>query len=1774
MKRINWKKILIIVIIFTFLVEFFAPQISYALDEKKENSVPAECGPLNQTDQLADVINQLYQTIRNFLSLSDSKKPKLKIDAYDYSELKKYTVLYEAIKNDPEFLKAYQQNPVIPEELKKEYDITSDPSQFDVRILNSILNLVTPKKTGGAGREWIKVASIVKGYTSEKTANPSRKADPAQNKKDDSIKNMIAAQHDGQGADITEIDKLRGTKFVYKLDENGNEVLAEKIKMDDLPIQVAWQTDKATSNVQDTPQQFGANLAQVAKNFYSQELNSTLGKLLSQQGIDLRDMVGTGNILDPGGNLSTITNYVSGLLLKDNWDIPTATAIGGNLGNSGKNIGQSTLSETLNSLIPSSGLGGSNTKEMMINAGRERLAKNMGLPANSFQNGGDNSKELFDSLGRRVMENNLALSSGSLSGNTLNKDDLYKKIGQGFIEKALNLEPGSFAGNSLEEIKSKVGQAQIQDMLDYSEFVDGILYLDPSTTASGMNSPANFKLIVGKKVIENKIEAYAKGPDGSDKRDEVLNLYNPDKPGIVQKFLDNDQNIFKEIGIDAAAKALSLDTDSQKVIRNWFTTGQIETDPQRDNTPKVDEELLAESVNLKPYDLWRAFVYNQGNDVFERYGWISWLSALAPSYDKDAAGNVNSSPVEEFYRTRYVEIKNLAADLGKSTKNSAIKALSGEIFTLAEEMEKYGTDPMKATQTILWPYEEKTKDAIARISGKIAEIEKLEPNMNLGTIKKTAFEIIEGTPLPELSQISENDITGLTRPYYLSPNYLTDFMQVLRNQKSMNDFVVEQGLTYLGSVASLDNPSDLIGIWRNIKNNSNQNAVDVLKNALGTDQLKGVAGEINNGLGVAPWEGENDYYKVSVEDVAKFLVGAVSSFNLKLGSYAMDNALYFSPGNGSREIIKGASLDSAMPTSGLNRFISQVLGRVETVPQDGNVSDNMVRLYLAEGLGLSKKFAFNTAAYLQEARNYARILQAFGVKIPDTLGSDWTKIIDWAKSTQPWNESSNQGPITTQVGHLNLNLNQAQNFLSSVFSDSPANVSLDSLIGPVKQLVAEYFTKDKLNDGLDNALTKGLSYLLYTADQASDLKKAFENGDSSNLLNGLAWGATNKTIIDSNFAWDSGAFSDPNIDSNNANDLRNDLISKSLILSTLANGKNKKAVEEGFVTFGINAVTTYFPDAMKYAEKAVYAYNFIQSFVGGIVKTEREAKAADAAKKMSEGATKDIPSPMVNPTDVDKDLYDAFREGKVSILNTSVGALNTLNDYSLALKEAGLDPEKIKEFDANAPTYLLFKEQTGIISKDKEITAFNNDKSKIQDIIDKIVEQNKNNPDIGKIVQEKLKQINKESQDSLRKGYLEDTFLSMIDMQLMQNRYPPLARVLMKGTPDQKRDAIRQFVIYSLASGQGVPAWGVAVADILTKALLDKKKVDPKELGMAFDVALAGLLKLDFVPVGLGQGFSSWILDGDTSQIMKSLQDSAILYGTTFLDKTLGMPQGTTYMMYNMWNTYQTALTVYHTAVSDLASAIGNYTLYSDIAGFSADKLEALKEAAFSANQARSMALQKLQLTTASIASTAVNMIFGGTFQKLDQQLGLPSGTISLIVTTAIYTFLGGMTLTAALGLLWPMAALTLLPALFGMFGGKKPNSSDQVTRIEVKYSACGYYPGIDSGPPADIEANCPPEFNGETQELFMKGAMAAANFVIKDRLLPNLLTMSERMNDPNMKPTRIETFQQTHVDQNMALADNAYCGEKGCMEKSISSGSRSGLGPNGVLWDRVYYAY
>ena len=1704
----------------------------------------------------------------------DSKK--IKIDQYDDAMILSKTIdVANALEISTTYRNEYKNTNKIPQKLLEELGVASDINKIDLRIVDSLINLVTPKSMGGAGRDFIEVGTITRGYSSKATEDASKESDKNQIEKDtiEAIKHFKSAHAKdlGQAADITAVDNLLGTKFSY--DETG--ALVDKTKLDPVPIQVGWQTDKGAGSIKDVPSQIGQSVDKVANNTFSQIFNSTMNGLLSEQGIDIADM---GNL---GTNLANIVQNLGSQWYKQNMELPANTQLGSDLSSQGKNMGQAILSKMTNGTIPTAGLEGNNTTEMKINAGREIVAQKMGLPAYSFTNGGSDSKQLLTNIGQRYMEDALDLSPGSLRDAT--SANITEKIGTGFIEHQLGLNPGGFSGNTADTIKNAIGAAKYQEILDYPEYIDGLLYVDIGTTKNGLSNISDFKKKVGQRVIEKKILVYEKGSDGSNKRDEAFGVFDSDHAGLIDRFISGDKDVFYDIGVSVAAKNLSVNSDEQKLIRSWFRTGKIETDPDKNNIEKLDEEGLSQKLNLQKYDLWRMFVYNQANLVFERVGWGAWLSALTPANDSNANSQVDNPNVgDNFFRARFTDIKNDATKINNSSSNSTVKQLATDIFNLAQEMETYGKAPAKidasnidaVKKALLYPFAEKTKESIALITGKLSEIEKIEQNASTTDLRKKSFEIIEKRGLKDFNQISEADITGLNRSYYVEPTYQADLVKVLKGKESLNTFNQSLGLVQWGTVAGLDNPSDLNRVWASIAANPTKNPEDILKSIISNSQLQNIADQFNDGFGLAPWGSSSDYYKVSTGDVIKYLLGSTTPIISKLGSFAYDQAMHFSQGYGSKEIILGLTdFATASKYAGLNLFSEQTLGLMGKVSTVGNVIDNLSRLFLSENLGLPQAFGNDFNNFVQSAENQVRILRAYGIQLPDSLknSTDWTAILNWAKQSQPWNEQT--GNIKAQIGYLNLPLDQVKSFLSNIVNGtvSSAQNIFNGFTNNVKSIISGYLNLDQFNDGMglvEALKNKGIGYLQFVQDQIDQLKGSFDKGNTEKFLGWLALAATNWIMTNSNLPSDSGAVGSPKSSA--------DLAAISTMLATIIGGKgnDSKAVKDAFISAGIIMVANHYPQALDIAGKALVGLQFVKTFLGAFTQGERDQTSVEMVNNVADNLTQEIPASSTDPTLVHGALNRFYTDGNVGVYTQAIVLSDSLKNFFAAKKDnPSLD---IVDYFKNLPVPNFREAWNAIdgLDADHKSEAW---KAVETAGITNVVE-------IAEYQKEQYQQKLRQAQSDI---YTTQILTMVLNTQLMKQGIPPIAGVMLRGTDTEKTEALRQTAIYYLLSGSNLPGWSVATIDMLTRSLINHEQISSAQLGPVLDMALGQMLHLDYIPAGLGAGFADYILKGDSARLMTSLKDGAILYGTTFLDKTLGMPSGTTYQMYSMWKTYQTTLTAYHTA---LTTELNSLTTVNDFiaahGGLSPDlinnpELQGLNDKYLASATAKDAAMKSLQMNSANIANIVVQMIFGETFGKLDQQLGLPSGTISLIASAIIYSTIGGLTLAATAALLWPVAAMMLLGSLFGghggifgsIFGGGG-SQEHRITKIEVVYSACGYYPGFGSAP-TDIESGCPAEFHGETKELFMAGAMQAANYVVQNRLLPNLLTLGTRMKDEKMTPNRIETLKTEHVDFNSALSDIAYGnGSTGSGAKLIISGSRRGFSWNEQLWDRVHYNY
>lgn len=1768
--KIIVKFIIALIIIGLLPMDTFWLTLTAKAQDSKQTSImnAATLGPVTQKEDLSlnGVVRALNQSAKKMDWVVKLQRAKIGFNQYDDAEiLSKTIVLAQMLENNPTYKADYQKNGNIPQQLLKDLDISFDPNKIDIRVVGSLVNLVLPKEMGGAGHDWIKVGSITKGYTSKQTASPLKEMDNDQlktlgggsiEKGMKSAANIYSPHYKevGQGVDITEIDYLQGTKFVYQDNE-----LVSKEKLPPVPIQVGWQTNEGQGQAIDIPQQFGQSLKDLAGNFIPQELNSTLTKWLSESRIDDLNL---GN-KSLGTNMANIIENLGKNWYNQTWDLPDGYKFPNSLGNIGEDLGKNLFGTMINNAIPSSGLSGSSWPQMETNAGAAVVAKRLGLPDFSFPEGLTNSDLILANIGQKFWEEKvLSISAGTLKN--LNNGDinqLKELIGEGFWEQQLGFSTGDLAGQSVDAIKTQIGATRWQNMVDDKSFLNNLLYLNPGVTDLMAQDPVAFKKAIGEQVIKRNIINIA-----PDRRDEVLGVAEPEKQNITSDFLSAKTDVFKTIGINRVAKALSLNADEQKNIRSWLATKTIEKDVAIGNIPKIDEAALAKKFQLKPNDLNNIFVKDEGKLVFGRVGKVAWTSAISPTkeIDKSANDTIVTSPTDEFIQTKFEQIKQAAIKLAKQSPKKDVVDLSQQIVNIADGTKAGDT----IGDTIFDPFTNRSANSIDSIFDKITAITRVESNSLTQEIINAGYEIIEGMPITAPESISQDNLKFTNRPALLEPTFIDAFGEVMSGKKKFDDFITNDlGLTYFATSVGLPDPSQLATAWQKIKTNSSQDPVSIVKNLFGDQTLNDIRDTMNNGFGLSSWESQNNYYKLDITSMAQFLSGNVEPFIRQIGSYAVDKMANFSAQYGSKDIASGKiALKTANQFAGLNMFTQHYLGMFEQASIDGDIANNVAQLYFAENVGLSKAF-LDTNNYIKDPKNLVSMLYAFNVKPPTSLGNNPNVIVDWAKSNQPWNKAENQVGMLSKVSYLGLGTDSVKKLFDGAFSGKVDSGLLNELAAPEKTIIKDRISSEKLKEGIG----------LDTIDDATmgnlvtNLQKIFDPNSSGNALASFADLALQKINSDDPFKSQGYSY----------------------LAKIFANDDNNN--EQG-ITSGLAALAywTIAPNGTNQATQDIIV-DTVNLFTG----TQQDKTAAQdrLAEALTTKLTAAVPAKigdfdtkgLIDHDTIKKDLISLFSSGggnPGSTVFPVAGAIQNITDYSNSLNDLGLkvitDSDKgliVENFGSVVPQYQNQMKAAGVYASSAEEkkaiydNIINNDalaknatdalagKPNLTLPVDGVNTQMFDINQIGKYIQTEFQK----KVEEIKKTKLDELATSQMDKYLMDQKIPPIANALLKGTESDKQLAIKNYVIYYLNNGQGVAKWGVTIADTLSESLIKHQPVDKAKLGSAFDVAMKDLFKLDNVPPGLGQGLAEWVTPGGNSNALKTaLKDNAILYGTTLLDKTLKIPLGSTYTMYSAWNSYTQALNGYHAATAEVAKALA---ASSDTTQLVNNAKTLVKAEATSAAK-----LAQFKATTANIVIMAVNLVFGETFNKIDQQIGLPSGTTSLVVSVVLYSILAGVSLAAAAAIFWPAIAILVLGEVFGLFGGQQ---KQKTTKVEVVYTACKYWPGFDSGPPSDIAPECPAEFHGETQADFAKGAQTAANHVIKNRLLYNLLNMGERMDDKEMLPTRIETFSPDHVSYLSGVADKIYGdGTAGSMAKLIQEGSRRGFGPNKTLWDRVLYSY
>ncbi|MBU6388919.1 hypothetical protein KGQ71_00185 [Patescibacteria group bacterium] len=320
-----------------------------------------------------------------------------------------------------------------------------DPPKADLRILKTLVYLVTPKSQGGAGHEWIHVSKILQSSrtntenappsqvsstdnaaTATATANATNTPVTLSTEPPDSNSAHLYDVSDhplAEAVDIDQIDYLRiTTKITQYRRLGGNSV---SYKYQSIPIQVNWQTNA------------GAQAA----------LPPSLSIYEGAQASITDSLLGILNNANLGNGID-----------------PTKITLN-NLGDVANLLGQSLLSGVLNSPVGS--LSGWDLPSTLKLFGEAYLQQELGLAPGSLT---DDSGDPIENIGRATLEYRLQLPTGSLKGDT--PDQIYQNMGRRYLEdKIFNIAPGSltpaanFPLNNRNDLLVRVGEGKVAQAL-------------------------------------------------------------------------------------------------------------------------------------------------------------------------------------------------------------------------------------------------------------------------------------------------------------------------------------------------------------------------------------------------------------------------------------------------------------------------------------------------------------------------------------------------------------------------------------------------------------------------------------------------------------------------------------------------------------------------------------------------------------------------------------------------------------------------------------------------------------------------------------------------------------------------------------------------------------------------------------------------------------------------------------------------------------------------------------------------------------------------------------------------------------------------------------------------------------------------------------------------------------------------------------------------------------------------------------------------------------
>ncbi|MEK9155831.1 MAG: hypothetical protein AAB360_00815 [Patescibacteria group bacterium] len=473
--------------------------------------------------------------------------------------------------------------------------------KIDIRIIKTLVYLVTPKEKGGAGHYRIRVHRIfqIKELSTESDAILGRNlkqqkdgtaADIGQaeregadatiedasgnavadayleeiTQEEDKVEANRSAHADGQAVDISEIDDIRCT--VVGRRRVGQDKVENKPAQ---PVRLSWQTNDGYSAS-------GGNNAYDLMELMRESAKESLRELANGLGGDITDYEGDLS----RANLEDLTTLIGKSLFAEIINSPGAFLSGYDVGDTMEKLGSMYLADYLG--LPRevfAGRGIESFDDISVLVGEASIEKKLNQPIGLLEpimepSPGNSLSDLefwLRQIGRRKIALEMNLNLNDLVDYSGDKP-ISLLVGQKAIEKGIDLPPGSFNYHSasFNELKSHIGTIKVQVIQTDPAWVDRTLHIPLGSTKKLLDNKdseealAEFIALVGTTRIEDTVRGFKYLAAHSS----AYNLPDDD----WERAVNGDPDGLTQIGIFMAARAFAEDNDDYQrlAIQQWI----------------------------------------------------------------------------------------------------------------------------------------------------------------------------------------------------------------------------------------------------------------------------------------------------------------------------------------------------------------------------------------------------------------------------------------------------------------------------------------------------------------------------------------------------------------------------------------------------------------------------------------------------------------------------------------------------------------------------------------------------------------------------------------------------------------------------------------------------------------------------------------------------------------------------------------------------------------------------------------------------------------------------------------------------------------------------------------------------------------------------------------------------------------------------------------------------------------------------------------------------